>query len=39
MLVFDHINSSLPQLFDDLSKPFKAQHKHNTRAGEQGDIF
>ena len=39
MLVFDHINSSLPQLFDDLFKPFKAQCKHNTRAWGQGDIY
>ena len=39
MLVFDHINSSLPQLFDDLFKPFKAQRKHNNRAQGQGDMF
>ena len=31
MLVFDHLNSSLPAIFDDLFKPFKEQHNHNTR--------
>ena len=31
MLVFDHLNSSLPAIFDDLFKPFKGQHSHNTR--------
>ena len=31
MLVFDHLNSSLPAIFDDLFKPFKEQHSHNTR--------
>ena len=31
MLVFDHLNSSLPAMFDDLFKPFKEQHSHNTR--------
>ena len=30
MLVFDHLNSSLPAMFDDLFKPFKEQHRHNT---------
>ena len=32
MLVFDHLNSSLPAVFVDLFKPFKEQHSHNTRA-------
>ena len=31
MLVFDHLNSSLPAIFDDLLIPFKEQHIHNTR--------
>ena len=31
MLVFDHLNSSLPPIFDDLFKPFKEQHSHNIR--------
>ena len=31
MLVFDHLNSSLPAVFDELFKPFKEQHSHNTR--------
>ena len=31
MLVFDHLNSSLPTIFDDLFKPFNKQHSHNTR--------
>ena len=31
MLVFDHLNSSLPAIFDDLLKPFKEQHNHNAR--------
>ena len=31
MLVFDHLNSSLPVIFDDLFKPFKEQHSHNNR--------
>ena len=31
MLVFDHMNSSLPDIFDDLFKPSKEQHSHNTR--------
>ena len=31
MLVFDHLNSSLPAIFDELFKPFKEQHSHNTR--------
>ena len=31
MLVFDHLNSSLPAIFDDLFKPFKEQHSHNAR--------
>ena len=31
MLVFDHLNSSLPAIFDDLFKPFKEQYSHNTR--------
>ena len=33
MLVFDHLNSSLPAIFDDFYKPFKEQQ------GEQGDMF
>ena len=31
MLVFDHLNISLPAIFDDLFKAFKEQHSHNTR--------
>ena len=31
MFVFDHLNSSLPTIFDDLFKPFNKQHSHNTR--------
>ena len=31
MIVFDHPNSSLPAIFDDLFKSFKEQHSHNTR--------
>ena len=30
MFVFDHLNSSLPTIFDDLFKPFKEQHAYNT---------
>ena len=33
MLVFDHLNSSLPAIFDDFYRPFKEQQ------GEQGDMF
>ena len=31
MLVFDHLNSSLPATFYDLFISFKEQHSHNTR--------
>ena len=31
MLVFHHRNSSSPAIFDNLFKPFKEQHSHNTR--------
>ena len=31
MLVFYHLNSSLPAIFDDLFIHFKEQHSHNTR--------
>ena len=31
MSVFDHLNSSLPAIFDDLFKPFKEQCSRNTR--------
>ena len=31
ILVFDHLNSSLPAIFDDWFKPFKEQHSHNRR--------
>ena len=31
MLVFDHLNSSLPAIFDKFFQPFKEQHSHNTR--------
>ena len=31
MLVFDHLNSSLPAIFDDLFRSFKEQHSRNTR--------
>ena len=30
MLDFDHLNSSLPAIFDDLFKHFKEQHSHNS---------
>ena len=30
MLVFDHLNSSVPAIFDDLLKPFKEQHSQTT---------
>ena len=30
MLVFDHLNSSLPAIFNDLFKLFKEKHSHNT---------
>ena len=31
MFVFDHLNSSLSTIFDDLFKPFNEQLSHNTR--------
>ena len=31
ILVFDHLNSSVPAIFGDLFKLFKEQHSHNTR--------
>ena len=31
LLVFDHLNSSLPAIFDDFFKLFKEQHSNNTR--------
>ena len=31
MLIFDHLNSSLPAIFNDLFRPFKEQHSHYTR--------
>ena len=31
MLVFDHLNSSLPTIYDDLFISFKEQHSHSTR--------
>ena len=31
MLVFDYLNSSLLAILDELFKPFKEQHSHNTR--------
>ena len=31
MLVFEHLNSSLPAIFDDLIRPFKEQHSRSTR--------
>ena len=37
MLVFDHINSSLPAIFHDLFKPFKENIV--TIPGEQGDVL
>ena len=37
MLVFDHLNNSLPAIFDDLFIPFKEQHSHNGE--EQGDVL
>ena len=38
MLVFDHINSSLPAIFDDLFIPFKEQQSHNAR-GARGYVL
>ena len=35
MPVSDHLNRSLPAIFDDLFKPFKEQHSHITLPGEQ----
>ena len=35
MLDFDHLNSSLPALFDDMFKHFKEQHSHNSRAAKK----
>ena len=34
MLVFDHLNSGLPAMFDDLFKPLKEQHSLNTRGAD-----
>ena len=34
MPVFDHLNSALPAMFDDLFKPFKEQHSLNTRGAD-----
>ena len=31
MLVFNHLNSSLPAIFDDSLIPFKEPHSHNIR--------
>ena len=31
MLVFDHPNANFPAIFDELFKPFKEEHRHNTR--------
>ena len=31
MLVFHHLNSSLPPIFDDMFKPFKEKHSQKTR--------
>ena len=33
ILVLDHLNSSLPAIFNDLFKRFKKQHIHNSRGG------
>ena len=38
MLVVDHLNSSLPAIFDDLFKSFKKQHSHNT-SGPRGYVL
>ena len=35
MHVFDHLKSSLRAIFDDLFKPFKEQHSHNTRGAKR----
>ena len=35
MLDFDHLNSSLPALFDDMFKHFKGQHSHNSRVAKK----
>ena len=35
MLVFDHLNSSLPAIFDDLIIPSKEQHSHNTKGAKR----
>ena len=37
MLVFDHVKSSLPAIFDDLFKPLK--NNIVTLPGEQEDMF
>ena len=34
MLVFDHLNSGLPAMFDDLFKPFKEQQSQYQRCKE-----
>ena len=31
ILVFEQLNSSFPAIFDELFKPFKEQHSHNTK--------
>ena len=38
MLVFGHLNSSLPAIFDDLFIRFKEQHCHNTRGARRYDL-
>ena len=38
MLVFDHLNRSLPAVFDDLFKPFNKNSKV-TIPGKQGDML
>ena len=35
MHVVGHLNSSLRAIFDDLFKPFKEQHSHNTRGAKR----
>ena len=35
MLVFHHLNSHLPAIFDDMFRPFKGQHGHNTRGAKR----
>ena len=35
ILVFDQLNSNLPAILDELFKPFKKRHSHNTRGAKR----